>query len=237
MKVAEFDINQGIYKFELDGFDSQLHTHPALEIVIATHGEFSLQTLNGSSAGLKLAIIDRNIVHSIRSVGCKLQLAMLELTTRSVQSMISEYDIHLENGVYMTTQSLGAKELYDSLVDRMTRQAFELQYDERVLECLRLLGDSDITYQVMIQTLKSQTQLSEGRISHLFTQEVGVSLKKYLVWSRLKRTIRSVLDNKESLFSASVRCGFHDQAHLSKAFKEMLGISPSQVYNSRIIQE
>ncbi|WP_367281876.1 AraC family transcriptional regulator [Tunicatimonas pelagia] len=38
-------------------------------------------------------------------------------------------------------------------------------------------------------------------------------------------------------FSASLTCGFYDQAHFSKTFKERLGISPSEAYNSRMLQD
>ncbi len=79
--------------------------------------------------------------------------------------------------------------------------------------------------------------LSESRISHVFKNEVGTSLKKYLVWSKLKRTFELVINGKMNMFEASLESGFYDQAHLSKAFKQMFGVKPSKTYNSRTIQK
>ena len=89
----------------------------------------------------------------------------------------------------------------------------------------------------MMRSLQAETHLSESRLSHLFKEEMGLSLKKYLVWSRLRETIQYVLSEEISLYEAGLRSGFFDQAHLSRAFKQMLGLSPSKVYNSRMIQE
>jgi methylphosphotriester-DNA--protein-cysteine methyltransferase len=65
---------------------------------------------------------------------------------------------------------------------------------------------------------------------------IGISLKKYLIWSKLKSTIKNHLENNDDLFSALIKSGFYDQPHFSKNFKCMLGVKPSKVYKSRIIQ-
>ena len=89
----------------------------------------------------------------------------------------------------------------------------------------------------MIEVLKSKTNLLESRLSHLFKSEMGISLKKYLVWSRLKKAFELVIAGKMNMYEASIESGFYDQAHLSKAFKQILGIAPSESYNSRMIQD
>ena len=88
----------------------------------------------------------------------------------------------------------------------------------------------------MLNTLTQVVHLSESRLSHLFKAKVGISLKKYMVWCKLRSTIDQHLDKKEDLFSSLIQSGFYDQPHFSKAFKTMLGVKPSNVYNSRTVQ-
>ena len=56
------------------------------------------------------------------------------------------------------------------------------------------------------------------------------------MWSKLKKAFESVVREDKNMYEASIANGFYDQAHLSKAFRQMLGISPSDVYNSRMLQ-
>lgn len=35
MKVLEFDTNKGIYQFNLEDFETTLHQHPVVEIIVA----------------------------------------------------------------------------------------------------------------------------------------------------------------------------------------------------------
>ena len=78
--------------------------------------------------------------------------------------------------------------------------------------------------------------LSDSRLSHLFKEHIGISIKKYLIWNKLRKAINLYLSESTNLTDVSIQSGFFDQAHLSNSFKKVLGVSPSKVYNSRILQ-
>ena len=72
------------------------------------------------------------------------------------------------------------------------------------------------------------------RFSALFTQQVGMPLRKYLLWRRLLFGIRR-LGNGASVTSAAVEAGFADGAHFSRVFRATFGCKPSSLANMRVV--
>lgn len=70
--------------------------------------------------------------------------------------------------------------------------------------------------------------LSPGRARHLVVGEIGIPLRRFRRWIRLEAALH-VLADGESLTTAAHRAGFADSAHLSRAFREMFGLTPSTV--------
>ncbi|MGF7218761.1 AraC-like DNA-binding protein [Spirosoma lacussanchae] len=70
--------------------------------------------------------------------------------------------------------------------------------------------------------------LSEGRLMHLFKEQVGIPIRKYILWSRLQVSVKHVLQG-QNLTGAAHSGGFADSAHFSRTFSEMFGIRPSDV--------
>lgn len=70
--------------------------------------------------------------------------------------------------------------------------------------------------------------LSEGRLIHLFKEQVGIPIRRYILWTRLQVSVQRVLQG-ETLTRAAHSGGFADSAHFSRTFSEMFGIRPSDV--------
>ena len=107
MKVGRFDTQHGIYKFQLDEFETQFHAHPAHEIILARGGSFSLSTLEKTWSNLKFAFIARNVMHMVEAVDCQSELMMTENTSEWAQLVFTEHGISLEGGVYVICVVLG----------------------------------------------------------------------------------------------------------------------------------
>lgn len=73
--------------------------------------------------------------------------------------------------------------------------------------------------------------LSEGRLLHLFSEELGVPLRRYVLWLRLRQVVYAWALTR-SLTEAAHAAGFADSAHLSRTFRSMYGIRPSDVLRS-----
>ena len=73
--------------------------------------------------------------------------------------------------------------------------------------------------------------LSARQMRHAFARDVGLSMRAYLRWKRLRRAIAAV-EKGASLSAAAASAGFADSAHLSRVFREMFGMTPTQGLSS-----
>ncbi len=84
--------------------------------------------------------------------------------------------------------------------------------------------------------IASRVGLSPSRFAHLFREQMGLPLRRYLVWLRLQNAI-AALSRGGTLTEAAHTAGFADSAHFSRAFRRMFGVPPSHVVKySTIVQ-
>jgi AraC-like DNA-binding protein len=65
------------------------------------------------------------------------------------------------------------------------------------------------------------------RFAHLFSEHVGLSFGRYLLWRRVTRAVL-LASGGESLSHAAHAAGFADAAHFTRTFVKMFGIAPSE---------
>ncbi len=236
MTILKFDLDQGIYSFELTDIDTKSHSHPVVEIVQAIQGSFSLEINGQKKENLGFAIIDSNIQHRLSSQGACLKVLMMECHNPVFCNFLQSNNLTLKNGIFLKTHTFSKNSLFSKIEVLASTEDLKTPTDERVKASIDFIQNNEIEYIHLIQSLKSKVFLSESRLSHLFKEHIGVSIKKYLVWNKLKQAIRQYLVDETNLTAVSLENGFFDQAHLSHSFKSVLGISPSKVYNSRTVQ-
>jgi AraC-like DNA-binding protein len=64
---------------------------------------------------------------------------------------------------------------------------------------------------------------------HVFTESVGLPLRRYILGLRLQRAC-SELKAGSNVTSAACCAGFSDAAHLTRTFRRMLGITPTNLF-------
>lgn len=74
--------------------------------------------------------------------------------------------------------------------------------------------------------------LSESRLAHLFSAQIGVPLRRYVLWRRLRIATERAIRG-ESLTAAAHAAGFADSAHLSRSFRAHFGVAPSFLFEHR----
>jgi AraC-like DNA-binding protein len=236
MKIHEFDIRKGIYKFEIDEIETEFHAHPAAEILYSQSGEIEIEIDNCVHQNIFFAVIEANKLHKVKYKTSNILILMVECNVQHLKNSLLETGIILRNGLHIDHQKNDWTELMDKIQIASKNSMIPITNDERIEKCLHYLNSTTLSYNEIIKELKLVTHLSEGRLSHLFKAEMGISIKRFFVWSNLKKTIEQVVNGEKNMYQASIENGFYDQAHLSKAFKKIFGISPSYAYNSRMIQ-
>lgn len=79
--------------------------------------------------------------------------------------------------------------------------------------------------------LSREAGLSPRQMRHAFARDVGLPMRAYLRWKRLHRAMAAV-EQGASLSAAAASAGFADSAHLSRVFRQLFGMTPSQGLSS-----
>ncbi|MBI2383284.1 MAG: helix-turn-helix transcriptional regulator [Gammaproteobacteria bacterium] len=77
--------------------------------------------------------------------------------------------------------------------------------------------------------------LSPSRLTHLFTRELGVSIKSYLLAMKMRKAAE-LFGADRSLTEVAYAMGFADSAHLTRAFKSYFSVTPSLLANRQIVR-
>jgi AraC-like DNA-binding protein len=87
--------------------------------------------------------------------------------------------------------------------------------------------DEHIEQQILVADLSGLIDLSEAHFSRAFRLAYGEPPHAYVVRRRVELAAQLMLAGSEPLSEIALRCGFHDQAHLSKQFRQVTGETPA----------
>jgi AraC family transcriptional regulator len=87
--------------------------------------------------------------------------------------------------------------------------------------------DRHITRPVLVADLCALVQRSEAHFSRTFKCTFGESPHSFVVRRRVELAARYMLTTDASLSDIALRCGFTDQAHLSKQFRQARSQTPA----------
>lgn len=108
---------------------------------------------------------------------------------------------------------------------------FHAFMDARVQSAIDFLQESPQHYG-SLDALAEEVHLSPSRLAHLFKNAVGVPVRRYVLWQKLRRALDLALTG-DSLTTAALSAGFADSAHLSRTVRSMLGIAPEFLFRHR----
>ena len=87
--------------------------------------------------------------------------------------------------------------------------------------------DGHIAGPVLVADLCALVQRSEAYFSRSFKRTFGESPHSFIVRCRLELAAQYMLTTDARLSDIALRCGFADQAHLSKHFRQATGQTPA----------
>jgi len=88
--------------------------------------------------------------------------------------------------------------------------------------------NSNYTDALPLDTLAQSFNYSVSHITHLFKNEYGISIKKYILQKRLSLANRKISEGKKAV-DVYKSCGFSDYSVFFRAYKKAFGHSPSAV--------
>jgi AraC-like DNA-binding protein len=238
LTIHTFDTRNGIYAFSESGVTTDYHAHPALECIIAKEGCFTLSTSGRRLENIRLGLVLPNQIHAFQGEHCTVDFIFIESGCIDLQGFLTAIGT-TDDG----SGIIAPDERFSDLVSREGLQAWhDTEYgarmnDKRIQACIHHIRDNIAAPRMPLATLANVAHLSPGRLSHLFREQTGLPVSKFILWERMKAAIDLVVRQDADLTQAAHAAGFYDSAHFSRCFKEWFGIKPSAVYNnSKIVQ-
>ena len=88
--------------------------------------------------------------------------------------------------------------------------------------------DEKISERITVSMLSSVAGLSRSYFSHAFRMSVGRTPHAHVVRLRIDHAMKLMREGDEPLSEIALAAGFADQAHFSRAFRRIAGITPGQ---------
>ena len=103
-------------------------------------------------------------------------------------------------------------------------RSFTARHYKRVLDFVaRNYGRS-----ILVEDLAREAALSPSHFAQLFKRTIGMSPMQFVMTYRVEQARKKLAEHETPLIDIAMSCGFSDQAHFSRVFKQIAGQSPSK---------
>ena len=106
----------------------------------------------------------------------------------------------------------------------------ELKSEKNKHRITSIINYIDDNYQedLTIEQLSEVFHLSEGHLSKLFKENLGMAIKAYISQTRAKEVRNALLTSDLPLIDIAIMCGFPNVKSMNKVFKDLYQCTPSQ---------
>ena len=225
-------------------FDTALHRHHAAQLCVGLPGPLHLRR---SPRGHWLTawgfFIPPDMPHQLDAGGSKTAFLYLEPEGAEYAAQRSRFE-HEGPGIQALSETTERKRLAAELAqatccgeaDDLSRALLgepldastPAPLDERVRRALLWVA-AHLQEPVRLRAVARAAVASESHLAHLFRAQVGLPLRRYVLWRRLRVAVEKMLAGN-SLTAAAHEAGFADAAHLSRTFRDTFGVTPSATF-------
>ncbi len=227
------------------------HRHPTIQLVLAAQNSFSSKNKNGDWVEKTALLIAPNYFHE-----CNAKNVHILSIDIDPESALGEWILqHQLNGQKIidfppeSKEGFNFEELSHKFENKkwneiraiiesyfLYQQTYETsQKDDRIENVINFISQN-INKPITTKKLTEVAFLSESRLLHLFKEKMGLPIRNYILWFRLKIVITQIMEGN-SLTKSAYEAGFSDQAHMTRTCVNIIGVSPSTFSkNSKFIQ-
>ena len=244
---------EGMFLFIGYGIQTNVHDHHAVQIAVSLDEPFKMRINNGDWKLVTSLIIDSDQSHQCSAERSRIIFISIDPETSLAQRLKEKYfkNISLEIPVIERVQSLidgikiclnepenisKLKSVILRFLDQITfSESSNATIDDRIQKAISIIKNS-LNKKITLKFLSENVFLSQSRLVHLFKEQTGIPVRKYILWSRLNLAAQKII-NEKNFTTAAIEAGFSDLAHFSRTFTRMFGMSPSTILkNSQNIQ-
>jgi AraC-like DNA-binding protein len=97
------------------------------------------------------------------------------------------------------------------------------ELDRRIAAVVRRIVESPCDPDSNVVVLAREVGLSSSRLSHLFREQLGVSIRSFRAWKRARNSI-FVAAKEPVMLRAALDAGYADEAHYCRSIKKYFGV-------------
>lgn len=243
----EFETNSRLYlwnsrvMFATNDMQTDFHSHYAATLAISLEKNITIETNLGKEE-YRVALVGPNTYHRTISPGVEMLALLIDPETYEYgsisQSVASGEVKRLEVQKFLplihSLWSLYYGDLEDNEATQLQLNLLRTVYPfeklnstmdpriEKIAKRIRL----EIPNSIRMKEIGKDFSISEDRLIRLFKENLGIPLRRYLLWVRILRAVKELKAGK-NLTEAAHEAGFSDSAHFSRTFKENFGFIPS----------
>ena len=227
------------------GIHADLHQHHGIQLTFAVNNRFEA-VIDARQVQHRALVIDSDYPHRVVGQNDWVATLLLNPETRLAKTVLA----HVLGGASFKSLdvTLSHRSLNPNLADDLSCEVLDLFLndvsdvlqlrdkevalpDPRIAKLLEIVGQLP-DYRIGAKELSKKVYLSESRLGHLFKTQVGIPLRRYLLWSRLMLASQIVAQGENYTFAAH-EAGFTDSAHLGRTFYTMFGLRLSDMFRDR----
>ena len=160
----------------------------------------------------------------------KLGLHPLKVTLGEVTLQEESLSEEIQNRLDNSLVNLG----FERIDDRKARLIEAIK--SKIIEMIHYSGRIDRKFN-WSDVLSEEMHYEYNYLSNLFSSVEGITLEQYIIRQKIERVKELLFYDELNLSEISDKLGYSSVAHLSAQFKKITGLTPSQMKNSREIDQ
>jgi len=223
------------------GGTAEQHAHQAVQLVWCQGDRPLTVTVGGKSIRRTAVLVAAREAHALDSTGSTVALLLLE--AHSARGAAIDRLSRREHGRELSTELAAIVEFplpaltlaqASTWCERLTRSlsggAERVEVSSTSRRAIDFI-EEHLEGVPSVSAAAARIGISPTRLTHVFSKEVGVPFRRFVLWTRIKRAV-TAYQRGGDLTSAAYAAGFSDAAHFSRTFRAMFGLSPSLVLST-----
>ncbi|RJL23931.1 helix-turn-helix transcriptional regulator [Bailinhaonella thermotolerans] len=202
---------------------ADLHAHHAAQLLIGDG--LVLRDADGAEHAMTAAFIPANTPHAIVRGASGGLLALIDPAQAGPVRAHPRLRSAAGWAVELDVPAVWDLPTLHALADRLTGAAPACPRHPALIHATQVI-DSLLPARVRLAEVARAVHLSDSRLSHLFTSQLGLPFRPYVLWMRLRMALSPLADGA-TLTEAAHAAGFADAAHLTRVVRRMMGQAPS----------
>lgn len=225
--VGEALLRPGVLAFAGAAGPTEAHAHHAVQVMIADTPLHVTDATGWTVRGTRL-IVPADVTHRIDVGSARATFVYLDPDTPAGRRAGALGAVTwAQPSLLVRIVDAPLADVLSTIVDEFGRHVSSAPHGHPVVHAaVKYLADRVAAGPVGTAEVAAVIGLSTSRLTHLFTAEIGLPLRRYVLWLRLMIAFRAVADGAD-LTSAAHGAGFTDSAHLTRTCKAMFGLAPS----------